>query len=131
MNLPIKFERRKIIEGWSGKQKGMLQILWERGFIDPMLTREEVVRKYSVNGKKDEDGNMIDGTSLKQMVASLPDFKNEVTLLQYRAGQLGVAIDCSPKYHPEIAGEAIEFCWGAAKNHYRTFSIKEKKRKDN
>ena len=49
LNLPIKFERRNIIEGWTGKQKGMLQILWERRFIDPMLTREELVRKYSAN----------------------------------------------------------------------------------
>ncbi len=25
----------KILEGWQGKVKGLLQVLWERGFIDP------------------------------------------------------------------------------------------------
>ena len=40
-------------------------------------------------------------------------------------------IDCSPKYHPEIAGEGIEFCWGVAKNTYRGKTISEKKRKEN
>ena len=51
-------------------------------------------------------------------------------MLQFRAEQLGVQINCSPKYHPEIAGEAIEFCWGLAKNDYRTKRLKDKKRKE-
>ena len=34
-------------EGWMGKPKGLLQILWERGFID-----ENNLNLYSLKGKK-------------------------------------------------------------------------------
>jgi hypothetical protein len=30
----IEYEEPVILEGWYGKPKGMLQVLWERGFID-------------------------------------------------------------------------------------------------
>ena len=42
----------------------------------------------------------------------------EVTLLQLHAEKLGVMIDCSPKCHPEIAGEGIEYVWSLAKLKY-------------
>ena len=47
LQIPIEFERNKTEEGWSGKQKGSLQILWERGFIDPSLPISELKKKYS------------------------------------------------------------------------------------
>jgi len=28
------------VEGWEGQPKGMLQILWERGFVDPNIPVE-------------------------------------------------------------------------------------------
>ena len=37
------------------------------------------------------------------------DFTNEITLLQLHAQKLGVSIDHSPKCHPELAGEGIEY----------------------
>lgn len=61
---------------------------------------------------------------------NLPDFKEEVTLLQFRAQQLGVQLRCSPKYHPEIAGEAIEFYWASSKNTYRRHPLKDKRTKE-
>lgn len=57
------------------------------------------------------------------------DFKEEITLLQFRAEQLGVKLRCSPKYHPEIAGEAVEFCWASSKNTYRRKKIEDKRTK--
>jgi hypothetical protein len=36
-NIPYKVTTKIINEGWNGKPKGMLQILWERGFIDPAI----------------------------------------------------------------------------------------------
>ena len=53
-----------------------------------------------------------------------------MTLLQLRAEQLGVKLRCSPKYHPEIAGEAIEFCWAQSKNTYRRHKIEDKRTKE-
>ena len=36
-NLPrIEETKAKVIEGWENKPKGLLQILWERGFIDEL-----------------------------------------------------------------------------------------------
>ena len=46
-NIPIEMSVETIIEGWAGKSKGMLQILFERGYIDPTKMDE-----YSVKGKK-------------------------------------------------------------------------------
>ena len=46
-----------------GKPKGMIQVLWERGSINPELTKEEVLKHYSVNGKKDGNGHIITGTN--------------------------------------------------------------------
>ena len=36
-------------EGWIGKQKGALQILFERGWINPVL-----IYLYTVDSKKDK-----------------------------------------------------------------------------
>lgn len=130
LNIPIDFTTKKILEGWAGKPKGMLQILWERGFLDPSKSPKELMIQYNSDFKKDRDTKKpIPGTSLRHIVSNLPDFKQEITLLQFRAKQLGVTIDCSPKFHPEIAGEGIEFCWGLSKNQYIRFSIEEKRTK--
>ena len=113
------------------KPKGLLQILWERGYINPDLSGKECVRHYALNGKKDANGDINPETNLKETVSNLPDFKKELTLLQFCAHQLGVTVDCSPKYHPEIVGKGIEFCWGIAKNNYRGRTLAEKKGKEN
>jgi len=129
--LPVEYERKRVKEGWMGKPKGMLQILFERGFIETVGRRvEDVVRSFSLNGKKDNYGQIIAGTSLKEMINDLPDFKTEITLLQLRAIQLNVQIQCSPKYHPEIAGEGIEYAWGISKNTYRKYSVIDKKTRE-
>ena len=108
----------------------MLQILWERGFLDPTKSVKELMRQYNSDFKKNrETKEPIPGTSLRHIVGNLPDFKQEITLLQFRANQLGVSIDCSPKFHPEIAGEGIELCWGLSKNTYRRYSIEDKRTK--
>ncbi len=129
--LPLEHAVPRIKEGWMGKPKGMLQILFERGFLDTRgKTNDEIVKYYTVNGRKDDNGNEIANTSLKKIVANLPDFRNEITQLQFRATQLGVRIVCSPKYHPEIAGESIEYCWAQSKNTYRGFPLKDKRTKE-
>jgi hypothetical protein len=46
------------------------------------------------------------------MMDSQMDFIEEETLLQYHGRQLGVIIDRTPKCHPEMAGEGIEYNWG-------------------
>ena len=52
-----------------------------------------------------------------------------MTLLQFRASQLRVTVECSPKFHPKIAGEGVEFCWALGKNTYRMHGVEEKRTK--
>jgi hypothetical protein len=61
-DIPHKITTAKIKEGWGGKPKGVLQILWERGFIDPSIEPIKATDHYT----NDEDafGNLIAGTSL-------------------------------------------------------------------
>ena len=47
MEIELTYTHQEIIEGWCGRPKGMLQILWERGHIN-----EAELAKYSGDGKK-------------------------------------------------------------------------------
>jgi hypothetical protein len=46
-NIPLEIEIAEMEEGRAGKPKGMMQILWERGFID-----ETNLAQYTVEGEK-------------------------------------------------------------------------------
>ena len=39
--ISIEEVSQKIIEGWEGKPKGLLQVLWERGWVDNMDGKAE------------------------------------------------------------------------------------------
>jgi hypothetical protein len=93
----------------------MLQILWERGFIDPAKKKEY----DTVNGKKDAFGIFVYKTSLKHLMSLLANFIEEETLLQYHGRLLGVKVQRTQKCHPEIAGEGIQYDWGCRKCVYR------------
>jgi hypothetical protein len=103
-DVPIEKLEMGIVEGWEGKAKGMLQILFERGIIDPTGMSE-----YTVDGRNDAFGNLITETSLRHLMEQLSDFQDEETLLQYHGRRLGVKVDQTPKCHPEMAaGEGVE-----------------------
>ena len=34
-NIPVDIMKPEVVEGWVGKSKGLKQILWERGLLDP------------------------------------------------------------------------------------------------
>jgi hypothetical protein len=87
----------RISEGWMGKFKGMLQVLWECGFIN-----EGNIQQYTVHGRKDADGILIANTSLKYMVSNLIDFEEEESLLQSMGHLMGVIIGQTPKCHCEL-----------------------------
>ena len=124
-NLPIEIEFNVIKEGWVGKPKGMYQVLYERGFIDP----DKEASWYTLQGKKDDFGIMIPGSSLKELMEAQTDFAEEETLLQYHARELGIAVIRTPKCHPELAGEGIEYHWGCAKNEFHRYPISDRRQK--
>ena len=121
-NIPLEKEVDNIVkQGFIGIPKGMYEILWERGFIDPN------VETYTIDGVKDPTGRVMVETSLKHLMQQLPDFENEKTLLHYHGEQLGCIIFNSPKCTPEVAGEGIEYDWGVSKLWYRVQDFKLKK----
>jgi hypothetical protein len=125
-NVPVEELVPKTLQGWQGKPKGMLQVLWERGFID-----QENLAQYTVNGRKDEMGILQHHTSLKLLLGNCIDFEEEESLLQSKGRLLGAKIDRTPKCHCELAGEGIEYSWGCAKNFFRQQPLKDKRKKEN
>ena len=68
-NLPITVEENDIIKGWVGKPKGMRQVLWERGLLDPHVT-------YVTKIKKD-DPNLEEKVEYAAVLADCADFLGE------------------------------------------------------
>jgi hypothetical protein len=114
----------KIREGWEGKPKGLLQILWERGLING-----NNLKQYSLTGKKDQLGTVDESTSLRHIMGMCQDFVNEEGMLQHITNSLGVKVLLTPKCHAELAGEGVEYLWACAKSAYRNLSLREKKGK--
>lgn len=56
---------------------------------------------------------------MKRILDSLPDFKNEKTALQSLVESRGHILLVSPKYHPEVAGNGIEYMWGISDHHFK------------
>ena len=55
-------------EGWEGRAKGLLQVLWERGFIDSTN-----LNKYTLTGKR-ELGIVNNVNSLRHIMGMCADF---------------------------------------------------------
>ena len=111
----------------------LVLILYERGWLDPTN-----IVHYTEKGKKNDsrtpNNTPVDPTgcnfSIRKILQLQTDFANELTLLQYHGQKLGVAVDRTPKCHPEMAGEGIEYLWGLAKMWYRKAPITKKRSKD-
>jgi hypothetical protein len=124
-NLPLTVTAGKVDEGWVGKAKGMLQVLWERGWVDEARWKDYRL----VARDPDDDDRIIESLSLKYLMESCHDFQNEVTQLQTIASLYGMRVEMTPKYHAEIAGCGIEYSWGAAKSRYRQIPLEKKRKK--
>jgi hypothetical protein len=122
-NLPIMVEEDDIVEGWIGKPKGIRQVLWERGLMDPQVTCGIKVKKG--------DPNYEEKVEYSTVLADWADFLNEKTSLIYLGECLGVEVDRSTKSHPELVGKGIEYFWGKAKSVYQRSTLAQKKEKEN
>ena len=94
--------------GYAGEAKGFLDVLFERGWLDPAV-------KYTIKGPKLPDGTRDESKSLATIMAMCEDFRNEATAMHELMGLLGVEMGQTPKGHPELAGRGIEFFWGKGK----------------
>ena len=108
-----------------GKSKGLLQVLWDGGFIDEMI-----IEKYKLTGKNDDFGIVDNSTSLRHMMTMCSDFLHEQGMMEFIGRKVGVEVILTPKCHAELAGEGVEYLWTCSKNHYRNISLNEKKGKE-
>ena len=67
---------------------------------------------------------------MHHIISQLDDFANDTTLLQDTLAKHNVIVIRTPKCHPELAGEGIEYSWGFSKNKYRRFLIEAKSTKE-
>jgi hypothetical protein len=93
--------------------------------------------RYSKDGEREdfgEDGKVKDDNLqyvLTYLLSQCKDFKEEMCDLEYLTKELGgrdatISILFTPKYHCELAGEGIEYCWGATKQIFRKLPLKKK-----
>ena len=127
--IAIEHISNKVIEGWEGKSKGLLQVLWERGWINN--ENNKAYHYYTLAGRKNEYNLIIPASSLKSLMESCTNCKEEETLLQHMGTKMGIVIDRTPKCHAKIAGEGIQYSWGCAKNHYRRVLLDKKRGREN
>ena len=97
----------------------MLQVLWERGFID-----ETSIKKYKLTGKNDDFGILDNSTSTRHMMTRCSDFLLEQGMMECIGRKVGVEVILTQKYHAELAGEEVECMWEqcSSNNHYRIIS---------
>ena len=67
--IPLVTREKKIIPGWVGQPKGMLQVAFEQGMINPAKFDPKQHGKpgtyYTTNGHLDHFGNKVKASSLK------------------------------------------------------------------
>jgi hypothetical protein len=68
--IPTIITVEKFREGWEGRAKGLLQVLWEKGFIDSTN-----LNKYTLTGKR-ELGIVNNVNSLRHIMGMCADFLN-------------------------------------------------------
>ena len=73
-----------------------------------MYTVDGKGKDCATNQDTDENEHCF---SIKKLMDLQLGFVNEITLLQFHAQKLGVKVDCTPKCHPELAGEGIGYSW--------------------
>jgi hypothetical protein len=134
LQIPTTVSECKMVEGWAGKSKGLLQVLWETGWID-----EFQLAKYIKNGKRGRDFN--EDNSLKEevkpfvlryLMETRSDFASEESDLQHLGRELSsndccVNVTFSTKYHCEIAGEGVEYDWGFTKKIMRRVPLENRR----
>lgn len=109
-NIPVEVLTRNVTQGWEGKPKGLRQVCWERGLLDPTI-------RYT-------------RTMLVELLEQCVDFENAESNLQMIARELGVVAERTPKFHCELAGEGIEYDWALMKKSI-VADLFMKRREDN
>ena len=117
LHVPLEITEDVIKLGWVGANKGLLQVLWERGFVDEYRWSE-----YSIEGKKswrDQDGKIKDQYRpylLQERMNNFGDFKNEKSAMEVLCDELSskgdnnVYLLITPSTTPKLQGRGLNMC---------------------
>jgi hypothetical protein len=106
--IPLQYCKMHVAKGWQDKAKGLLQVLWERGWIDPNKCQRVGNTCKMVNtsfdtlrGKKNPNtpGDFNQSSSLRYLMGHCQNFRGEQTALQHFGSQLGVEVIFTSKFH--------------------------------
>ena len=78
-NIPLEVTENVVKPGWLEQNEGLLQVLYERGFMNG-----NNYRKYILEAKKDENGEVREESlpfSLRNLMSSCADLKNEKSVM--------------------------------------------------
>ena len=123
--IPMNFEEEDNKQGWYGNPKDMLQMLWKGGSID-----EANCKLYKKLGTTAATGQLDGKYSMTRLMYERVYFLEEKTLILYSIRKIGVVIDKTPKCHPLLAGEDIEYSWVFSNKFYLRFPISKKRGED-
>ena len=149
-NISLTKTVNHVVEGWSGKPKGLYHEYWllghigmnDKGEYDKSTARSSL---YSKNGtkKNDRDTNGVltehgKKYCLSYIRSNCSDFINEKSEIEFLLDELSqmdstkntYKIIFSPKYHCELSGEGIEYTWGFMKRKFRGLPLKDWKTAD-
>ena len=73
--------------------------------------------------EEEESVNTIDSTSLNSVLAHLPIFLETKPMLEDIVEKSGHILLLSSKYHAEVAGQGIEYCFGRTKWWYKKHNV--------
>ena len=137
-DIELTCSKEAVKEGWLGKSKGLLQVLWERGWIDELRLGE-----YTLKGTKnqlDKEGNILPEHRrfvLCSLMKECADFQEEKSAMEMLLDGLSakssndqsIKLLVSPKYYCELAGEGVEYVWSMAKRFYQSCALEKKNTK--
>ena len=111
MQYPDDYERVE----WRGHSKGIKVILEERGLWHDGLLLDCALCKAGL--KDDKQRHLRHDCCARRLLASQPDFRAQVSMLEETCKKLGFDVIFLPKFHCEI--NYIEYLWGFSKRIVR------------
>ena len=114
--------------GFVGKNKGIKQILYERGLwkVGMKLMQSEKAKLAAIMNNKP----LLDAELNASLVLDgCYDFQNEKSALADLVERRGHALLTSVKCHPEMAFGGIEYCWGCLKYTHRQNNEKQSEKR--
>jgi hypothetical protein len=109
-----------IIRGYIGSNKGIYQVLYERGlFVVGMKGKQSQGNKEQLEIQNKKGSILAPHLDANAILGACPDFKHEMTALQRCVESRGHILLPSVVCTPETAGLGIEYAWGKLKYEQR------------